>query len=136
MKHLPGVACGVLLALCCAGAGPASAQTSDIKTIVSVGGPPVVLNQNSQLNLAGVFMIGGSTSATVVQHGTNNATGILQFGGTNSASVGQAGGVGPSGRTGWLSAIDRAAGLSEDEGPWQSIEPTASSSNGRCHRSI
>ncbi|MET4519595.1 hypothetical protein ABIB81_008953, partial [Bradyrhizobium sp. I1.7.5] len=45
-------------------------------------------------------------------------------------------GVGPSGRTGWLSAIDRAAGLSEDEGPWQSIEPTASSSNGRCHRSI
>ena len=45
-------------------------------------------------------------------------------------------GVGPSGRTGWLSTIDRAAGLSEDEGPWQSIEPTASSSNGRCHRSI
>lgn len=43
---------------------------------------------------------------------------------------------GPSGRTGWFSAICRAAGLSEDEGPWQSTEPTASSSSGRFRRSI
>lgn len=74
MKHIPGLACVALLALGCAGAGSADAQTADIKTIVSIGGPPVVLNQNSQLNAAGVFMIGGSTSATVVQNGTNNAT--------------------------------------------------------------
>ncbi|MER8492733.1 hypothetical protein NKH53_31835, partial [Mesorhizobium australicum] len=38
--------------------------------------------------------------------------------------------VGPAGRTGWFSVIDRAAGLSEDEGPWQSTEPTASISSG------
>jgi minor curlin subunit len=91
MKHPLRSAGAVMLALCSVGAGSAGAQTADIKTIVSVGGPPVVLNQNSQLNMAGVFMVGGSTSATVVQNGTNNATGVLQFGGTNSASVGQAG---------------------------------------------
>jgi minor curlin subunit len=91
MRHFSGAACGAFLTLCCMGAGSAGAQTADIKTIVSLGGPPVVLNQSSQLNMAGVFMIGGSTSATVTQNGTNNATGILQFGGTTSASVGQAG---------------------------------------------
>ncbi|MDA9393566.1 curlin [Bradyrhizobium sp. CCBAU 45394] len=90
-KRLLASSCAAMFALCCAGAGSAGAQTADIKTIVSVGGPPVVLNQNSQLNMAGVSMVGGSTSATVVQNGTNNATGVLQFGGTNSASVGQAG---------------------------------------------
>lgn len=91
MRHFSGAACGAFLTLCCVGVGSAGAQTADIKTIVSLGGPPVVLNQSSQLNMAGVFMIGGSTSATVTQNGTNNATGILQFGGTTSASVGQAG---------------------------------------------
>lgn len=90
MKHLPGIACVALLGLCCA-TGTAGAQTMDMKTIVSIGGPPVVLNQNSQLNAAGVFMIGGSTGATVTQNGTNNAVGILQFGGTTSATVGQTG---------------------------------------------
>jgi len=45
-------------------------------------------------------------------------------------------GVGPSERTEWLSAIDPAAGLSEDEGPWQSTEPTASSLSSRFPRSI
>jgi minor curlin subunit len=75
----------------CATSGVARAQSADIKTIVSIGGPPVALNQSSQLNLAGIFMVGGSTSATVVQHGTNNAVGVLQFGGTTSSSVGQAG---------------------------------------------
>ena len=75
MRHFFGAACGAFLTLCCGGAGSAGAQTADIKTIVSLGGPPVVLNQNSQLNMAGVFMIGGSTSATVTQNGTNNATG-------------------------------------------------------------
>ena len=91
MKPLLRSAGAAMLALCSAGAGSAGAQTADIKTIVSLGGPPVVLNQSSQLNMAGVFMIGGSTSATVTQNGTNNATGILQFGGTTSASIGQAG---------------------------------------------
>jgi len=92
MKHrLPSVASLAFLILCCGQSGPLYAQTADIKTIVSVGGPPVVLNQSSQTNMAGVFMVGGSTSATVVQTGTNNATGILQFGGANSAAVGQNG---------------------------------------------
>ena len=90
MRYIPAVACLALLGIGCA-AEPVRADSMDMKTIVSVNGPPVVLNQNSQLNAAGVFMIGGSTSATVVQNGTNNATGILQFGGTNSASVGQTG---------------------------------------------
>ena len=79
------------LIVCCGASGLARAQSADIRTIVSVGGPPVTLNQNSQLNLAGVFMVGGNTSATVVQSGKNNATGIPQFGGTTSASVGQLG---------------------------------------------
>nr|GAJ35964.1 hypothetical protein BDOA9_0151750 [Bradyrhizobium sp. DOA9] len=91
MKRHLGGACAATLALYLASLLSAEAQTADIKTIVSVGGPPVVLNQNSQLNLAGVFMIGGTTGATVTQNGTNNATGVLQFGGTNSASIGQAG---------------------------------------------
>ena len=91
MKRHLGGACAATLALSLAGATSARAQTADIKTIVSVGGPPVVLNQTSQLNMAGGFMIGGSTSATVTQNGTHNATGVLQFGGTNSASTGQAG---------------------------------------------
>ncbi|OKO92123.1 curlin [Bradyrhizobium sp. NAS80.1] len=79
------------LVSCCAANGPAQAQSADIKTIVSINGPPVVLNQSSSTNMAGVFMIGGSTSATVTQNGTNNAVGILQFGGTTSASAGQTG---------------------------------------------
>ncbi|MER8579605.1 IS66 family insertion sequence element accessory protein TnpB [Mesorhizobium sp. M1423] len=35
-----------------------------------------------------------------------------------------------------ISVIDRAAGLSQDEGPWQSTEPTASNSSDRFRRSI
>ena len=80
-----------ILIVCCSASGSARAQSASIKTVVSVAGAPVVLNQNSQLNMAGVFVIGGSPTATVVQNGTNNATGILQFGGTTSASVGQTG---------------------------------------------
>jgi minor curlin subunit len=90
-KHLLVVATVVLVSCFAAANGPARAQGADIKTIVSVNGPPVVLNQSSSLNMVGIFQVGGSTSATVVQNGTNNATGVLQFGGTNSASVGQAG---------------------------------------------
>jgi len=94
MKHyLARTICMAVLFICCAQRGPARAQNADIKTIVSVGGAPVVLNQNSQLNMAGVFMIGGTTSATVTQNGSSNATGILQFGGLTSASVGQTGTV-------------------------------------------
>lgn len=91
LKRLLGSACAAMFALCSAGAGSAGAQTADIKTIVSVGGPPVVLNQNSQLNMAGVFMIGGSTGATVTQNGTNNATGVLQFGGRTPRRSGRPG---------------------------------------------
>jgi minor curlin subunit len=91
-KHLLIAAMAVLVS-CCAASGPARAQSADIKTIVSVNGPPVVLNQSSPTNMAGIFMIGGTTSATVTQTGTNNATGVLQFGGTTSTVVGQTGGL-------------------------------------------
>jgi len=84
--RLPNIAIAALLISCCAASAPASAQSADIRTIVSVGGPPVVLQQNSQLNMAGVFEVGSSTSATVVQNGHNNYVGILQFGGIASAS--------------------------------------------------
>ena len=89
-KHLPVVATAVLVS-CFAANGPVRAQGADIKTIVSVNGPPVVVNQSSPLNMVGIFQIGGNTSATVTQNGSNNATGVLQFGGTTSSSVGQAG---------------------------------------------
>jgi minor curlin subunit len=89
-KHLLVVATAVLVS-CFAANGPARAQGADIKTIVSVNGPPVVVNQSSSLNMVGIFQIGGSTSATVTQNGSNNATGVLQFGGTNSTSIGQNG---------------------------------------------
>ena len=85
------VAATAALVSCCAASGPAQAQSADVKTIVSVNGPPVVLNQGSSTNLAGVFMIGGTTSATVTQNGNYNATGILQFGSMNGASVSQNG---------------------------------------------
>ncbi|MGY8664763.1 curlin repeat-containing protein [Bradyrhizobium sp. UFLA05-109] len=89
-KHLLIAAMAALVS-CCAASGPARAQSADIKTIVSLNGPPVVLNQSSSTNMAGIFMVGGTTSATVTQNGKNNATGILQFGGTNSASLSQFG---------------------------------------------
>ncbi len=90
-KHIM-VAAIAALVFCGAGNGPALAQSADIRTIVSLNGSPIVLNQSSSTNMAGVFMVGGTTSVTVTQTGNNNATGILQFGGTNSASVGQTGG--------------------------------------------
>jgi minor curlin subunit len=89
-KHILVAAMAALVS-CCAANGPAWAQSADIRTIVSLNGSPVVLNQSSSTNMAGIFMLGGTTSATVTQTGNNNATGILQFGGTTSASVGQTG---------------------------------------------
>jgi minor curlin subunit len=80
-----------VLIVCCAQTGSVQAQTFDFKNIVSVGGSPVAVNQSSQFNMTGLFMVGGSTSGTVVQTGTTNAVGILQFGGTTSASVSQTG---------------------------------------------
>src|SRR3954451_19737925 len=70
MRHFSGAACGAFLTLCCVGAGSAGAQTADIKTIVSLGGPPVVLNQNSQLNMAGGVIICGRPHPA----GTHKAT--------------------------------------------------------------
>ena len=61
------------------------------KTAVSLNGTPVTVTQNSQINLAGVFEIGGTTVATVNQTGGTNVTGVLQFGGTNVSSVTQTG---------------------------------------------
>lgn len=112
--RLHATASVAVLMICCAQAGSAQAQTFDFKNIVSIGGPPVVLNQSSQFNMAGLFMIGGSTSGTVVQTGTTNAVGVLQFGGTTSASISQTGmfngaSVGQSGQsaTSLLSQIGR-----------------------------
>jgi minor curlin subunit len=76
---------------CCSVSGSAHAQTISSKTVVSLNGTPVTVNQNSQINLAGVFEIGGTTVATVNQTGGTNVTGVLQFGGTNVSSVTQTG---------------------------------------------
>ncbi|OAF14233.1 curlin [Bradyrhizobium centrolobii] len=92
MKYrLPAAAGIAALIACCVQGTSAQAQTFDFKNIVSVGGPPVVVNQSSQFNMTGLFMVGGNTSGTVVQTGTTNAVGILQFGGTTSASISQTG---------------------------------------------
>lgn len=115
-KHLMVVAMVAALASGFSASGPAQAQSFDMKTIVSVNGPPVVLNQNSQFNLAGLFQIGGTTGATVVQNGNSNATGILQFGVTNGASISQTGGtnftfVGQVGQLNNSSAVTQLGGL-------------------------
>jgi minor curlin subunit len=114
-KHLLVAAMAALVS-CCAANGPARAQSVDVKTIVSINGPPVVLNQSSSTNAAGIFQIGGTTSATVTQTGTTNATGILQFGGTNGASIGQTGGwnIASIGQVGQLSnsgAVTQVGGI-------------------------
>ena len=114
-KHFLTAAMAALVS-CCAASGAARAQSADIKTIVSVNGPPVVLNQSSSTNMAGIFMVGGTTGATVTQNGINNATGVLQFGGTNSASVGQAGGlnlafVGQVGQSSNSGAVTQVGGI-------------------------
>lgn len=114
-KHLL-VAATAALVVYCAASDSARAQSANIKTIVSVNGPPVVLNQGSSTNLAGIFMIGGTTSATVTQNGTNNATGVLQFGGMNGASVSQNGGLnfaflGQVGQTSNTGAVTQSGGF-------------------------
>ncbi len=92
MKYrLPTTASIAVLIVCCMQGSLAQAQTFDLKNVVSVNGPPVVVNQSSQFNMTGLFMVGGNTSGTVVQTGTTNAVGILQFGGTTSASISQTG---------------------------------------------
>ncbi len=114
-KHLLVAAMAALVS-CCSASGPARAQSADIKTIVSVNGPPVVLNQSSSTNMAGIFMIGGTTSASVTQNGSNNATGILQFGGATGASVSQNGGlnltfVGQAGQSSNSGAVTQIGGI-------------------------
>ena len=80
MKYrLPPAASIAVLIVCCMQGSLAQAQTFDFKNVVSVNGPPVVVNQSSQFNMTGLFMVGGNTSGTVVQTGTTNAVGILQF---------------------------------------------------------
>jgi len=90
-KNLQTIAVATLLISCCAASGPASAQTFDVKNIVSINGPPVVLQQNSTFNLAGVFQVGSTTSATVTQTGAGNAVGVLQFSPNAAASITQTG---------------------------------------------
>jgi len=115
-KHLLVVAMAAALVPGLSGSGPAQAQGFDMQTIVSGNGAPVVLNQSSQFNLAGIFQIGGTTSATVVQNGNGNATGILQFGNTNGASVSQTGGanftfIGQVGQLNNSSAVTQLGGF-------------------------
>ncbi len=114
-KHLL-VATTAALVFCCAANEAARAQSANIQTIVSLNGPPVVLNQGSSTNLAGIFMIGGTTSATVTQNGSNNATGVLQFGSVNGASVSQNGGLniaflGQVGQTSNTGAVTQVGGF-------------------------
>ena len=76
-----------------AASSAALAQSIEVVTQFGNQVQPVTINQNSQLNFAGVLQVNGSgaPSATVVQTGTNNSAGILQFGASTSAAIGQSG---------------------------------------------
>jgi minor curlin subunit len=54
---------------------------------------PVVINENSKVNIAMVIEIGGTgpVDATIIQNGTRNIVDVLQIGGTTNAVIGQSG---------------------------------------------
>jgi minor curlin subunit len=66
-----------------------------IDTIVEFGNnvQPVVINENSRINIARVIEIGGTgpVDATIIQNGTRNIVDIFQVGGTTNALIGQSG---------------------------------------------
>jgi minor curlin subunit len=66
-----------------------------IQTIVEFGNnlQPVVINENSQINIARVIQIGGTgpVDATIVQTGTRNIVSVFQMGGSTNSLIAQSG---------------------------------------------
>ena len=66
-----------------------------IDTIFEFGNnlQPVVIDENSKINIARVIEIGGTgpVDATIIQNGTRNIVDIFQVGGTTNALIGQSG---------------------------------------------
>jgi minor curlin subunit len=66
-----------------------------IDTIVEFGNnvQPVVIDENSRINIARVIEIGGTgpVDATIIQNGTRNIVDVFQVGGTTNALIGQSG---------------------------------------------
>jgi minor curlin subunit len=54
---------------------------------------PVVINENSKVNIARVIEIGGTgpVDATIIQNGTRNIVDVFQVGATTDAVIGQSG---------------------------------------------
>lgn len=66
-----------------------------VMTIVEFGNnlQPVVINENSQINIARVIEIGGTGTidATIIQNGSRNIANVFQVGGTTDALIEQFG---------------------------------------------
>ncbi len=66
-----------------------------IETIFEFGNnvQPVVINENSQINIARVIEVGGTgpVDATIIQNGTRNIVDVFQAGATTNALIGQSG---------------------------------------------
>ena len=66
-----------------------------IDTIVEFGNnvQPIVVNENSQINIVRVIEIGGTgpVDATIIQNGIRNIADVFQVGGTTNALIGQSG---------------------------------------------
>ena len=54
---------------------------------------PVVIDENSRINIARVIEIGGTgpVDATIIQNGTRNIVDVFQVGATTNALIGQSG---------------------------------------------
>lgn len=66
-----------------------------VETIIEFGNnlQPVVINENSQVNIARVIEIGGAgpVDASITQTGTRNVVDVFQVGGTTNALIAQSG---------------------------------------------
>ena len=90
---------GAFLAMISASsASAASMQTPKVSnvTITEFGSTvqPVVIDQNSQINIASVIEFagaGGTADATIIQNGTTNIARVFQIGGTAISTIDQVG---------------------------------------------
>ena len=66
-----------------------------VETIIEFGNnlQPVVINENSQVNIARVIEIGGAgpVDASITETGTRNIVDVFQVGGTTNALIAQSG---------------------------------------------
>lgn len=85
-KTLLAVSAALLIA-------PTTVLAQDIQVVVQVGPQvqPVAINQNSNINAAGVIQIGGNPNATVAQTGAANLAAVGQAGASTSSSIAQTG---------------------------------------------